>query len=385
MTERLYYLDSYCREFEATVVSCAENDDFFEIILDKTAFFPEGGGQASDTGYINGIEVFDVREKGETIVHKTNKPVAEGEKVFCTIDWDLRYARMQNHSGEHIISGIVHKMFGYTNSGFHMTDSLMTVDFSGPLSDEDIKKIEIESNLAIYKNASITSSFPTKEEAEHIEYRSKLDIESGLRLITIDGIDCCACCAPHVKYTGEIGIIKILNYAPHRKGTRLEMIAGIWALEDYINLHSSTKAMMKLLSSPRNEIYDAVVKQNEQISELRASNGYMSKKLALLELSPIEVGEKAYAICDNLSYDGLRHCANSLIDKGIKECVLFSKAEENSYLYAVCGISDVADTVKKINSSLDGKGGGRGNYAQGKVNAMSEEILKNETEKILSI
>ncbi len=385
MTERIYYLDSYCREFDASVISCSENDGFFEIILDKTAFFPEGGGQSSDTGYINGIEVFDVREKGETIVHKTNKPIADGEKAFCTIDWEKRFARMQNHSGEHIVSGIVHKMFGYTNSGFHMTEALMTVDFSGPLSDEDIKKIEIESNLAIYKNASITSSFPTKEEAESIEYRSKLDIESGLRLITIDGIDCCACCAPHVKYTGEIGIIKILNYAPHRKGTRLEMIAGLWALEDYINLHSSSKAMMKLLSSPRNEIYDATVKQTEQLSELRASNGYMAKKLALLELSPVKVGEKAYAICDNLSYDGLRHCANSLMDKGIKECVLYSRTEKNSYLYAVCGICDVTDTVKNINSSLSGKGGGRGNYAQGKVNAESEDILRKETEKILSL
>lgn len=384
MTERIYYLDSYCREFCATVVSCTENNDCFEIILDKTAFFPEGGGQASDTGYIDGIEIFDVQENGETIVHKSKKSISEGKKVSCSIDWEKRYVRMQNHSGEHIISGIVHSMFGYTNSGFHMTDSLMTVDFSGPLTDGDIRKIETESNLAIYKNALITSSFPTKEEADKIEYRSKLDIESGLRLITIDGIDCCACCAPHVKYTGEIGMIKILDFAPHRKGTRLQMIAGLWALEDYINLHSLSKSLMKHLSSPRNEIYDAVIKQTEQITELKASNGYMAKKLALLELNPITVGEKAYALCENLSYDGLRHCANSLMDKGIKECILFSKAEENSYLYVVCGVSEVTETVKKINSLLNGKGGGRGNFAQGKATAESDDILKKEAEKILA-
>ncbi len=383
MTEKLYYADAYLKKFEATVLACKKNGDFYDIILDKTAFCPEGGGQGADTGIINGIKIIDVQECGEEIVHKAESAINVDEKVSGEIDWDLRYSKMQSHSGEHIVSGIVHSMFGYTNSGFHMNESTMTVDFSGPLSLEDIEKVELECNKAIYKNAVISSSFPSKEDAENLSFRSKLDIDSGLRLITIDGIDCCACCAPHVKQTGEIGIIKILEFAPHRQGTRVEMTAGINALKDYLRLSASNKALMKLLSTPRYEVKDAVIKQNEALNEFKTLNQNMSKRLALAELKTISVGNNLYSISKDLSYDDLRHCANTIIENGTPLCVLFSKSTETDYFYVVSSDLDVSDIVKTINTTLNGKGGGRGNYAQGKVTVENESILIEAIENIL--
>lgn len=383
MTQRLYYLDAYCKTFEATVLSCKETDDGYEVILNQTAFFPEGGGQAADSGTINGISVLAVFEQGEEVIHLTKQPIAEGETVVGEIDWELRFMRMQSHSGEHLLSGIVHSMFGYSNAGFHMSDSSMTVDFSGPLSLEDIQKIEETVNRAIYQNVPITASFPTKEEAETISYRSKLEIQNGLRLITIKDLDCCACCAPHVAHTGEIGLVKILDFAPHRQGTRVELVAGIQAFQDYCALSTATKALMKQLSAPRYGITEAVLKQGELVNELRADNQAMSKTLALSQLQPISAGKGVYAISPNLSYDELRHCANSLTQKGAQLCILVSKAENNDYLYVISGAEDVSNTVKAFNTALNGKGGGRGGYAQGKVCADSEALLKETIETLL--
>lgn len=190
MTQRLYEIDAYCREFTATVVSCEKVDGGYEVVLDKTAFYPEGGGQAPDEGTLNGIKVLDVQEKGELICHKTEAELAVGAEAECKIDWDLRFSRMQSHAGEHIVAGIVHNLFGYDNVGFHMSEAVMTVDFSGPLSHEDIEKVELLANLAVRNNTAITAWYPSPEELAATQYRSKLDTTEGIRLVKIDGVDC---------------------------------------------------------------------------------------------------------------------------------------------------------------------------------------------------
>lgn len=384
MTDRLYEKDSYCRSFNATVVSCEEKDGYYYIVLDKTAFFPEGGGQAPDKGTINGTEVLDVQEKDNIVYHKTEKSISVGEKADCEIDWDLRFSRMQSHAGEHIVSGVVNSLFGYSNVGFHMSEKTMTVDFSGPLTQEDIEKVELESNKAIYKNAKIVASYPTKEELTDIDYRSKIEPRDGIRLITIEGIDCCACCAPHPAFTGEIGVIKIIDFCPHKKGTRIEMVAGINAFYDYSALHTSNKAVMNLLSAQRNGIADSVEKQLETVHSLKAENSKLSRKLALASLNPVTVNSCAYAINENMSYDDLRECANNLIVNGTRKCILLSKTDEESYIYVVSSTeNDVRAIVNILNSTFSGKGGGKDNYAQGKLSASSDEIIKSVIEKIL--
>ena len=385
MTERLFEKDAYCRTFSANVVSCEEKDGSFLVVLDKTAFFPEGGGQAPDKGTINGVNVLDVQEKDGIVYHKTEEAFNSGDTVSCELDWELRFERMQSHAGEHIVSGVVHSLFGYDNVGFHMSEKTMTVDFSGPLTADDIAKVELESNKAIYKNAPITASYPTKDELAVADYRSKIEPRDGIRLITIEGIDCCACCAPHPSFTGEIGVIKIIDFCPHKKGTRIEMVAGINAFYDYSALHTSVKQVMNLLSAKRDSIAASVEKLQETANNLKSENGKMSRKLALASLSPVTVNGCAYAINENMSYDDLRECANNLIENGTRKCILLSSADGGSYIYVVSSAEkDVRSLVSELNSAFSGKGGGKDNYAQGKLSASSEDDLKNFIEKLLA-
>ena len=380
MTEKIYLNDSYCKEFTATVLSCEKAEKGYEVVLDKTAFFPEGGGQSADEGTLDGICVIDVQETDDAIKHLTESELPVGKEVSCVIDWETRFARMQGHSGEHIISGVAHSLFGCTNVGFHMSEALMTVDLDKALSTEDIAKIEILSNKAVYENHEITAIYPTKEELEKMDFRSKIELGDDARIVKIGNVDICACCAPHVARTGEIGIIKIVNAYSYKQGTRIEILAGINALTDYVSLNSANKELMGLLSASRFSVNEAVIKQNEQLVALKAQNSQMSKRLALLELNPVNIGDIAYAICENLTYDELRYCANSLQEKGTNTCVLLSAADEG-YIYVVASKSrDVREIVKELNSKFSGKGGGKPDYAQGKI---ADEIDAKAIEDIL--
>ncbi len=384
MTERIYEKDSYCREFKAKVVSCESKDGGYGVVLDRTAFFAQGGGQAADEGEINGVRVLDVQIEGEEIVHKTESALEVGSEVTGRLDWELRFPRMQSHSGEHIVSGVVHSLFGYDNVGFHMSEAVMTVDFSGVLSGEDIERVEEYSNRAIYANEVITASYPTKEEAAALEYRSKKEILEGLRLITIENVDCCACCAPHPVRTGEIGVIKIIDAYPYKQGTRIEMLAGINALRDYAGLNKSNKYLMGVLSAPRERVKEAVDRQLEAVGELRSENQRISKELALCKVVPVAVGDGVYAVTEGLLQEDLRYCSNTFLEKGINTCVLLSKGEGENYIYVVSSKErDVREIVAVLNKSFNGKGGGKADYAQGKLTAASEEYLIKTIEEIL--
>lgn len=383
MTKKLYDKDAYCKEFEATVLSCEKTDKGYDVILDQTAFFPEGGGQSADFGTINGIKVIDVQEKGDNIIHTLEDALESGKTVNCSLDWETRFSRMQSHSGEHIVSGVVHSMFGYSNVGFHMSDTLMTVTFDGVLTLDDIANVEIESNRAIYRNLEIKAINPTKEELEKLEFRSKIELGDDARIVIIGDVDSCACCAPHVLRTGEIGLIKIVNSYAYKQGTRIEMLAGSQALFDYMVLNSANKELMALLSASRESVNESVKKQNEQLVALRTQNAQMSKELALLKLNPVSVGESVYALACDLSFDELRHCSNSLLDKGIKTCVLLSQSPDGVAYVVSSKTEDVRVIVKTLNEKFSGKGGGKPDYAQGKLTDTNEEELKKTIEELL--
>jgi len=383
MTKKLYDKDAYCKEFSATVLSCEKTDKGYDVILDQTAFFPEGGGQSADGGTIDGIKVIDVQEKEGVIFHTVEDAVEQGKTVDCSLDWKLRFSRMQSHSGEHIVSGVVHSEFGYSNVGFHMSDSLMTVTFDGVLTPDDIAKVELLSNHAVYENLEIKAIYPTKEELEKLDFRSKIELGDDARIVIIGDVDSCACCAPHVGRTGEIGLIKIVNSYSYKQGTRIEMLAGSLALLDYMALNSANKELMALLSASRDSVNEAVIKQNEQLVALRAQNAQMSKELALLKLSPVAVNESVYAIAENLSFDELRHCSNSLLDKGIKTCVLLSQNPDGVAYVVSSKTEDVRVIVKTLNEKFSGKGGGKPDYAQGKLTDSNEEELKRAIEEML--
>lgn len=305
--------------------------------------------------------------------------------MLCEIDWDLSYGRMQGHSGEHILSGIVKMLFGYENVGFHMGDDIMVVDLNGSLSKEDIEKIEINANKAIYMNADIIAYYPTIEEFKTLLFRSKIDMSTGMRIVAIgEDINCCACCAPHLAKTGEVGIIKVVDFYSCKQGTRIEMLAGINALKDYMNLNTHHKILVKMMSTPRYGVVNAINEKNNAYHALRSDYQRISKRMALLELERIEIGGSLYSIADNLNFDELRYCANHLIDMGYDTCLLLSKNGMDGYIYVVNSKNyDVRMIAKELNDTLSGKGGGQRNYSQGKLGISPEKKVKSIIEKIL--
>ena len=374
-TIKLYENDSYIKEFSGTVLSCEEKDGAYFVVLNQTAFFPEGGGQDADKGKIGEADVLDVQIKNDVIYHKVNKSFNENEEVTCKLDWETRFSRMQNHTGEHMVSGVIHSLFGYNNVGFHMNDTLVTLDVDGPLNDEDIKKIELKSNKAIYENKSIKAIYPTAEELDNYDYRSKLDITEGVRLIEIEDYDLCACCAPHVTKTGEIGIIKIIGYIPYKKGTRIEMLCGLLAFNDYSNLHSTNKSVMNMLSAKRFEIAESVERIQGELGSARVENKKLLSQLATLKMEKHINGNTVCVFIDGVSYDELRNCSNSLIEE-YEYCYLFSNTDADNYIYVVSSKeNNVRELVQNLNKTFNGKGGGRDTYAQGKIIASKMEIL----------
>ncbi len=374
-TTKLYENDSYIKDFSAIVLSCEEKDGAYFVVLDKTAFFPEGGGQDADKGKIGDADVLDVQIKDDIIYHKLEKPLEIGLTVDCNIDWEKRFSRMQNHTGEHIVSGVIHSLFGYNNVGFHMNDTLVTLDVDGPLNDDDIKKVELKSNKAIYENKNIKAIYPTAEELPNYDYRSKLDITEGVRLIEIEDYDLCACCAPHVAKTGEIGIIKIIGYIPYKKGTRIEMLCGFLAFNDYSNLHSINKSVMNMLSAKRFEIAESVERIQGELGNARAENKKLMSELATLKMEKHFNGNRACVFIDSVSYDELRNCSNTLIEE-YEYCYLFSNTDNDNYIYVVSSKeNNVRELVQNLNKTFNGKGGGRDTYAQGKITGTKDEIL----------
>lgn len=376
MTIKLYENDSYIKSFEAKVLSCEECKNGYAVVLDKTAFFPEGGGQQADKGTINGAQVLDVQIKNEIITHTVKEKFTVGDTVNCEIDWDTRFARMQSHTGEHLVSGIIHSLFGYDNLGFHMSEKTMTLDPSGILTPEDIKKVELLANKAVYENRDVTARYPEKEELKTLSYRSKLDLEDGVRLVTIDGYDTCACCAPHVKKTGEIGIVKIIDYIQYKGGMRLTMVCGINAFEDYSKLHDDSKEMMQIYSSPRDKVLEFSKKEHETIGAQKAEINRLNGELSKANLEIKEVGNTLLGFTKGASFDDMRALVNENLEKA-ELVAFFSDGGNGDYSYIISSATlDTRDTVKALNEKFSGKGGGRPNYAQGKLSGEKSAIIE---------
>ncbi|MBQ8387441.1 MAG: hypothetical protein IJX46_00765 [Clostridia bacterium] len=378
MTERLYYLDSHIKSFEARVLACEEKKGAFEVILDKTAFFPEGGGQLGDVGFIGGVRVTDTRERSEDVVHFCESPLTVGETVKCELDWDIRFCRMQNHSGEHIISGIVHAMFGYDNVGFHMGSEDITVDYNGYIEPQDLRKIEARANRAVCENLDIRADFPSAEELETLFYRSKLELTENVRIVTVgDGLDVCACCAPHVKKTGEIGIIKLLDAIHYKGGIRIHLLCGFDALRDYHKRYEQVKTLANSLSVKQDEACEAVERRLDEFAQLRFK--YTKLKNELLDSKIAAIAPTEGNVCifeDEGDYELLRKLADAVADRCGGICAVFG---DNGHGYNYVMVSrhvDLRAASKQINSALSGRGGGSPAMIQGMASCDRETAEK---------
>ncbi len=374
-TEKIFYNDSYVSSFSATVTGCVKASDFYHITLDKTAFFFEGGGQKADTGFIGDAVVSDVRETDGEIIHVCDRELEIGKEYSCTLDWETRFRRMQQHGGEHIVSGIVHSMYGYDNVGFHMEDDYVTVDFNGELTREQLDEVEDKANLAVCKNFDIICYFPAEEELETLDYRSKLDLTEGVRLVKIENTDLCACCAPHLNKTGEIGTIKILDFMRHRGGIRLVMKSGLDAVSDYRNKYKSVYEISNLLSAKQGEITSAVERlQAENESLFREYTAFKMSVANDAKRSMSYTSKCAYLIVSNFDADMMREVANFGMENS-ELCLVFSGNNESGYSYIACSKTlDMRSVAKDLNNALQGRGGGRDTMIQGKVSSTENDI-----------
>ena len=375
ITEKLYYLDSYIEKFSAVILSCDACTDGFFVTLDKTAFFPEGGGQKADNGYIGEAFVKDVQEKNGEILHYVDKPLNIGTEYSCNINWEQRFSRMQSHSGEHIVSGIVNSIYGYDNVGFHMEEDYVTIDFNGELTREQLDEVEDKVNSAIYKNYSIDCWFPDEKELSELNYRSKLDLTENVRLVKIENTDLCACCAPHVKRTGEVGIVKILDFMRHRGGIRLVMKAGFKALEDYREKYKSVYDVSNLLSAKQPEIFGAVERVYNEIDDVnRAFYNFRQMVAENDKNSLVNSGNVSYFITSYYDTDMMRNLVNYAMESS-RLVIVFSGDDENGYAYIAGSSSlNMKEGAKAINTVLNGRGGGRDTMIQGKVSADKNTI-----------
>lgn len=368
-TIKLFYEDSHIREFEAKVLSCQPEGDYYKVVLDRTAFFPEGGGQYGDVGYLDDVKVTDTREKEGVIYHKTDIPFEEGQTVCGKLDWSVRFERMQQHSGEHIVSGIVHRRYGYENVGFHLGDECCTMDFNGPISKDELKEIEKEANKAVFENLDIFVTYPTKKELADMEYRSKIEIDGQVRIVTIPGYDVCACCAPHVKQTGEIGLIKLVNIMNYKGGERITMLCGSRALEDYDIKQENARAIGAMLCEKENEIASAVERLKTEQGSLKSKVAQLQQKLLSYKAEEIELQEHITCVFDEeLTGNGPREFMNLLLERGAKVCAVFAGTDKLGYRYVIGSrTEDVRPLSKMLNEKFQGRGGGKPQMVQGSL------------------
>lgn len=378
MTEKLYETNSHMDKFNATVLSCEKSNNGYMVVLDKTAFFPEGGGQSADTGYLDKAAVTDVQIKNGIIVHYTDLPLTTGTSVNGRIDWKQRFIRMQNHSGEHIVSGIIHKKYGFNNVGFHMGNEDITLDIDGVLDREQLDEIEYEANLAVSKNIIVKTEYPSPEKLSALDYRSKLDITENVRIVTIDGYDMCACCAPHVKATGEIGIIKLLDFIHYKNGLRIHMLCGFSALADYKTKYRNNLEISNMLSSKRDETANAVARLLDENAKLKQEIHSLKKNYIKYKCACIEPTDNNICVFEeNMDMNTLREYANEIIQKCGNICAAFSGNDKDGYIYVILSRSIPLRALSKaINSAISGRGGGRDDILQGQSHAKRADIEK---------
>ena len=375
MTEKLFYQDSHRSTFTAIVQEVRPSGNGYEIILDRTAFFPEGGGQSSDTGSLGGVSVSDVQEIDGKIIHYTDGPLVEGTEVEGCIDWTERFSKMQQHTGEHIVSGLIHKIYGYHNVGFHLGTDSVTLDFNGVVPKEKLHEIEQLANEAVAKNLPVQVLYPTDEELSKISYRSKIEIEGQVRIVGIDGYDVCACCAPHVKQTGEIGLIKLVGMQNYKGGVRISMLCGFRALEDYYQKEKNNREIAVMLSAKEYETAVEVERLQEELAMKKAKIAELEQKFLEQKVETLDVSGEIVCLFEETDPVMTREMVNLLLKKGAKMAAVFSGNEREGYRYVLGSRSlDVRKNGKLLNEAFHGRGGGKPEMVQGTVQGKREEI-----------
>ncbi len=373
-TEKLYDESAYIKEFSAVVTETGERDGRRFAALDRTAFFPEGGGQFSDTGHIGGARVTDAHERDGVIWHTVEGELSAGMKVDCAIDWARRFDFMQQHSGEHIFSGLAHGRFGASNVGFHLGLDMTTIDFDVPISMAELLELERAANEAVWKNLPIEIAHPSAAELETIPYRSKKELSGDVRIVTVPGYDICACCGTHVAQTGEIGVIKVLDSQNYKGGTRLWLLCGGRALADCDEKNAAVYRLSSRLSVKPEQLEAAERRLEDELGALKLRVGDMQRELFALKAERLGEGKFALEFVRGFSPDETRRYCLALAER-FDRAAVFSKDGEGGWKYAVASLSgDVRKLTAALNSACSGRGGGKPELTQGSCASARAEI-----------
>lgn len=374
-TEKLYYADPFLKEFTATVIDCQPLKSVFSVVLDRTAFYPEGGGQPADQGTLNGVCVIDVHEKNGVVFHNCEKPVEIGETVSGVIDWARRFDHMQQHSGEHILSGILCETFHCDNVGFHMGADTITIDYNVEISWEQVLEAERRANDYIYADVPIEITFPSREALQTIDYRSKKELTGQVRIVRFPGADCCACCGTHVLRSGQVGLVKILSSQKFREGVRMEILCGRRALEFLSKNWEQNRAVGQRLSVKAFETAAAVERLEAELNAAKARQTQLEDEV-FASLAEQQTGKGDVILFQPpLRPDGVRKLADAVGKTCCGLAAVFA-GEDGQYAYALVRSDgeDISPLVKALNAALHGRGGGRNGFAQGSVQSSRVEI-----------
>lgn len=380
-TIRLYDDNAYQTAFDATVLSCSPSGTVpgqFEIVLDRTLFFPEEGGQQSDRGTLGDAAISHAAINADHVItHFADRRISSGSSVHGSIRWDDRFDRMQQHTGEHIFSGLVSQRFGYRNVGFRLADDVTTMDYSGILTPEQVEALETEANACIVKNLEVQCAYPSPSELAELSYRSKIEIEGPVRIVTIPGVDCCACCAPHVHRTGEIGLLKVIKQEKNRGGSRLTILCGSRALADYRGKQKAVEAVSAALSTDRNTIPQAVDRLKEENGSLKYTLSGL--RTTLMEEAIRKVPAESANVClftEDLPEPVIRGAVNDLTEAHDGYCGIFSRTPEGWYYIIGIRNGDARLLNAEMRKQLYARGGGSAAMVQGFVTA-EEDAIRN--------
>ena len=371
---KLFYENSHLQEFTARVTGCRQTEKGWLVTLDATAFYPEGGGQACDIGTLGGVNVLDVREKENEILHLCDGALEVGSEVFGKIDWQHRFDLMQQHTGEHIVSGLLHEKFGYHNTGFHVGKNVMEVDFDGPISPEDLAQIERRANEAIWANLPVKCWIPEPEELPSVTYRTKRELPWPVRIVQVPGYDSCACCGIHVAHTGEVGLIKILTCVKFHGGIRLEMVCGNRAYRYMTEVFEQNRLVSQTFSAKILETGEAARKMQEALTAEKLRTANLQKQVFENIAAGFAGKENVLYFADALEPGQVRELAEKISKVCTGYCAVFSEKEDGFSYCLATRDGDLRELGKALTASLNGRGGGKPNFQQGTVKADKTQI-----------
>ena len=374
MTEKLYYADSFMKTFTAEVVSCQESKTGYAVTLNRTAFYPEGGGQPFDTGVLGDAHVTDVREKDGVIVHTCYKPFPVGETVTGSISWDRRFDHMQQHSGEHITSGVICARYHCDNVGFHLGKELVTIDFNADIPAGDLPSIEAAVNRYIWEDHPVDIRFLSGEALEQAEYRSKKFIPGEVRLVAFPGADCCACCGTHVRTSGQVGLVKLLSCQKFREGVRIEMVCGRRALDYCSAVLEQNHKVSQLLSAKVMDTAAAVERMQKELYTLRGRIASLEEAAFQQKAEALSGKGDVLLLEEDMSPESLRKLCGAVGAVCGGRCAVFA-GTDGGWKYAVGGgTEDLRPLAKALNAALQGRGGGKPDFIQGSAACTREDI-----------